>query len=175
MIILNLEYSLMVNLTLYIFFFKEKERLSALEKRYQSLTGGKTFSKPSGTKEVTLAMTVLIIGQLTCFWLANKLFLTPSNLVNILWRPCDLKNNYNSWDICAVSQYLVHWFEITVSLCTSWWWWCLWGSITLLLNSNEHVFSGLSPSAISFTSMPLWSAIKYVEAIWRSLIRQIMS
>ncbi|XP_051748535.1 pleckstrin homology-like domain family B member 1 isoform X9 [Ctenopharyngodon idella] len=31
---------------------KEKERLSALEKRYQSLTGGKTFSKPSGTKEV---------------------------------------------------------------------------------------------------------------------------
>ncbi|XP_051748532.1 pleckstrin homology-like domain family B member 1 isoform X7 [Ctenopharyngodon idella] len=30
---------------------KEKERLSALEKRYQSLTGGKTFSKPSGTKE----------------------------------------------------------------------------------------------------------------------------
>ncbi|KAK9974988.1 hypothetical protein ABG768_023052 [Culter alburnus] len=31
---------------------KEKERLSALEKRYQSLTGGKTFSKPSGTKEI---------------------------------------------------------------------------------------------------------------------------
>ncbi|XP_077096921.1 pleckstrin homology-like domain family B member 1 isoform X26 [Siphateles boraxobius] len=31
---------------------KEKERLSALEKRYQSLTGGKTFSKPSSTKEV---------------------------------------------------------------------------------------------------------------------------
>ncbi|XDV20843.1 hypothetical protein PO909_026068 [Leuciscus waleckii] len=30
---------------------KEKERLSALEKRYQSLTGGKTFSKPSSTKE----------------------------------------------------------------------------------------------------------------------------
>ncbi|XP_067264471.1 pleckstrin homology-like domain family B member 1 isoform X10 [Chanodichthys erythropterus] len=30
---------------------KEKERLSALEKRYQSLTGGKIFSKPSGTKE----------------------------------------------------------------------------------------------------------------------------
>ncbi|XP_048043702.1 pleckstrin homology-like domain family B member 1 isoform X13 [Megalobrama amblycephala] len=31
---------------------KEKERLSALEKRYQSLTGGKTFSKPSSTKEI---------------------------------------------------------------------------------------------------------------------------
>ncbi|XP_056100857.1 pleckstrin homology-like domain family B member 1 isoform X8 [Rhinichthys klamathensis goyatoka] len=30
---------------------KEKERLSALEKRYQSLTGGNTFSKPSSTKE----------------------------------------------------------------------------------------------------------------------------
>lgn len=67
MTILNPEYSLMVNLTLYIIFFKEKERLSALEKRYQSLTGGKTFSKPSSTKEVTPAMTVLINGQLTCF------------------------------------------------------------------------------------------------------------
>ncbi|XP_048043699.1 pleckstrin homology-like domain family B member 1 isoform X10 [Megalobrama amblycephala] len=33
---------------------KEKERLSALEKRYQSLTGGKTFSKPSSTKEDVL-------------------------------------------------------------------------------------------------------------------------
>ncbi|KAK7164554.1 hypothetical protein R3I94_003066 [Phoxinus phoxinus] len=33
---------------------KEKERLSALEKRYQSLTGGKTFSKPSSTKEEVL-------------------------------------------------------------------------------------------------------------------------
>ncbi|XP_016327820.1 pleckstrin homology-like domain family B member 1 isoform X5 [Sinocyclocheilus anshuiensis] len=31
---------------------KEKERLSALEKRYQSLTGGKTFSKPASTKEI---------------------------------------------------------------------------------------------------------------------------
>ncbi|XP_056100865.1 pleckstrin homology-like domain family B member 1 isoform X9 [Rhinichthys klamathensis goyatoka] len=31
---------------------KEKERLSALEKRYQSLTGGNTFSKPSSTKEI---------------------------------------------------------------------------------------------------------------------------
>uniref|UniRef100_A0A8C1C2W1 Pleckstrin homology-like domain family B member 1 n=1 Tax=Cyprinus carpio carpio TaxID=630221 RepID=A0A8C1C2W1_CYPCA len=31
---------------------KEKERLSALEKRYQSLTGGKTFSKPASMKEV---------------------------------------------------------------------------------------------------------------------------
>ncbi|XP_016380248.1 pleckstrin homology-like domain family B member 1 isoform X8 [Sinocyclocheilus rhinocerous] len=30
---------------------KEKERLSALEKRYQSLTGGKTFSKPANSKE----------------------------------------------------------------------------------------------------------------------------
>ncbi|XP_042611869.1 pleckstrin homology-like domain family B member 1 isoform X11 [Cyprinus carpio] len=30
---------------------KEKERLSALEKRYQSLTGGKTFSKPASMKE----------------------------------------------------------------------------------------------------------------------------
>jgi len=61
----------MVNLTLDIFFFKEKERLSALEKRYQSLTGGKTFSKPSSTKEVTPAMTLLINGQLTCFCLPN--------------------------------------------------------------------------------------------------------
>lgn len=42
----------MVNLTLYIFLLKEKERLSALEKRYQSLTGGKTFSKPASMKEV---------------------------------------------------------------------------------------------------------------------------
>lgn len=42
----------MVNLTLYIFLFKEKERLSSLEKRYQSLTGGKTFSKPANSKEV---------------------------------------------------------------------------------------------------------------------------
>ncbi|XP_056100799.1 pleckstrin homology-like domain family B member 1 isoform X2 [Rhinichthys klamathensis goyatoka] len=33
---------------------KEKERLSALEKRYQSLTGGNTFSKPSSTKEEVL-------------------------------------------------------------------------------------------------------------------------
>ncbi|XP_042611865.1 pleckstrin homology-like domain family B member 1 isoform X10 [Cyprinus carpio] len=31
---------------------KEKERLSALEKRYQSLTGGKTFSKPASMKEI---------------------------------------------------------------------------------------------------------------------------
>uniref|UniRef100_A0A9J7XJP2 Pleckstrin homology-like domain family B member 1 n=1 Tax=Cyprinus carpio carpio TaxID=630221 RepID=A0A9J7XJP2_CYPCA len=31
---------------------QEKERLSALEKRYQSLTGGKTFSKPASMKEV---------------------------------------------------------------------------------------------------------------------------
>ncbi|XP_059404232.1 pleckstrin homology-like domain family B member 1 isoform X8 [Carassius carassius] len=30
---------------------KEKERLSILEKRYQSLTGGKTFSKPASMKE----------------------------------------------------------------------------------------------------------------------------
>ncbi|XP_073808349.1 pleckstrin homology-like domain family B member 1 isoform X29 [Danio rerio] len=30
---------------------KEKERLSSLEKRYQSLTGGKNFSKPTSTKE----------------------------------------------------------------------------------------------------------------------------
>ncbi|XP_059406737.1 pleckstrin homology-like domain family B member 1 isoform X9 [Carassius carassius] len=30
---------------------KEKERLSALEKRYQSLTGGKTSSKPANSKE----------------------------------------------------------------------------------------------------------------------------
>ncbi|XP_073695962.1 pleckstrin homology-like domain family B member 1 isoform X7 [Garra rufa] len=30
---------------------KEKERLSALEKRYQSLTGGRTFSKPASQKE----------------------------------------------------------------------------------------------------------------------------
>ncbi|KAG1958862.1 pleckstriny-like domain family B [Pimephales promelas] len=35
---------------------KEKERLSALEKRYQSLTGGKTFSKPSSTKEEYLKL-----------------------------------------------------------------------------------------------------------------------
>ncbi|XP_067294918.1 pleckstrin homology-like domain family B member 1 isoform X8 [Pseudorasbora parva] len=34
---------------------KEKERLSALEKRYQILTGGKTFSKPSSTKETQSA------------------------------------------------------------------------------------------------------------------------
>uniref|UniRef100_A0A8C1TNG5 Pleckstrin homology-like domain family B member 1 n=1 Tax=Cyprinus carpio TaxID=7962 RepID=A0A8C1TNG5_CYPCA len=33
---------------------KEKERLSALEKRYQSLTGGKTFSKPASMKEEVL-------------------------------------------------------------------------------------------------------------------------
>ncbi|KAL1275176.1 hypothetical protein QQF64_027990, partial [Cirrhinus molitorella] len=33
---------------------KEKERLTALEKRYQSLTGGKTFSKPASTKEEVL-------------------------------------------------------------------------------------------------------------------------
>ncbi|XP_016380247.1 pleckstrin homology-like domain family B member 1 isoform X7 [Sinocyclocheilus rhinocerous] len=33
---------------------KEKERLSALEKRYQSLTGGKTFSKPANSKEEAL-------------------------------------------------------------------------------------------------------------------------
>uniref|UniRef100_A0A8C2KKE2 Pleckstrin homology-like domain family B member 1 n=1 Tax=Cyprinus carpio TaxID=7962 RepID=A0A8C2KKE2_CYPCA len=31
---------------------KEKERLSALETRYQSLTGGRTFSKPANSKEV---------------------------------------------------------------------------------------------------------------------------
>ncbi|XP_073695964.1 pleckstrin homology-like domain family B member 1 isoform X9 [Garra rufa] len=31
---------------------KEKERLSALEKRYQSLTGGRTFSKPASQKEI---------------------------------------------------------------------------------------------------------------------------
>ncbi|XP_052412659.1 pleckstrin homology-like domain family B member 1 isoform X11 [Carassius gibelio] len=31
---------------------KEKERLSALEKRYQSLTGGKTSSKPANSKEI---------------------------------------------------------------------------------------------------------------------------
>ncbi len=42
----------MVNLTLYTFLFKDKERLSSLEKRYQSLTGGKTFSKPANSKEV---------------------------------------------------------------------------------------------------------------------------
>ncbi|XP_016327817.1 pleckstrin homology-like domain family B member 1 isoform X2 [Sinocyclocheilus anshuiensis] len=35
---------------------KEKERLSALEKRYQSLTGGKTFSKPASTKEEYLKL-----------------------------------------------------------------------------------------------------------------------
>ncbi|XP_059404225.1 pleckstrin homology-like domain family B member 1 isoform X1 [Carassius carassius] len=33
---------------------KEKERLSILEKRYQSLTGGKTFSKPASMKEEVL-------------------------------------------------------------------------------------------------------------------------
>ncbi|XP_052412648.1 pleckstrin homology-like domain family B member 1 isoform X1 [Carassius gibelio] len=33
---------------------KEKERLSALEKRYQSLTGGKTSSKPANSKEEVL-------------------------------------------------------------------------------------------------------------------------
>ncbi|XP_073695959.1 pleckstrin homology-like domain family B member 1 isoform X5 [Garra rufa] len=33
---------------------KEKERLSALEKRYQSLTGGRTFSKPASQKEEVL-------------------------------------------------------------------------------------------------------------------------
>ncbi|XP_073808362.1 pleckstrin homology-like domain family B member 1 isoform X42 [Danio rerio] len=33
---------------------KEKERLSSLEKRYQSLTGGKNFSKPTSTKEEVL-------------------------------------------------------------------------------------------------------------------------
>ncbi|TRY83957.1 hypothetical protein DNTS_006534 [Danionella cerebrum] len=33
---------------------KEKERLSGLERRYQNLTGGKTFSKPPGTKEEVL-------------------------------------------------------------------------------------------------------------------------
>uniref|UniRef100_A0A9J8AU40 Pleckstrin homology-like domain, family B, member 1a n=1 Tax=Cyprinus carpio carpio TaxID=630221 RepID=A0A9J8AU40_CYPCA len=38
--------------TLYTFLFKEKERLSALETRYQSLTGGRTFSKPANSKEV---------------------------------------------------------------------------------------------------------------------------
>ncbi|XP_058631946.1 pleckstrin homology-like domain family B member 1 isoform X12 [Onychostoma macrolepis] len=31
---------------------KEKERLSSLEKRYQSLTGGKIFSKPANSKEI---------------------------------------------------------------------------------------------------------------------------
>ncbi|XP_067294911.1 pleckstrin homology-like domain family B member 1 isoform X3 [Pseudorasbora parva] len=41
---------------------KEKERLSALEKRYQILTGGKTFSKPSSTKEE-----VLYINEPDCF------------------------------------------------------------------------------------------------------------
>uniref|UniRef100_A0A8C1TQN6 Pleckstrin homology-like domain, family B, member 1a n=1 Tax=Cyprinus carpio TaxID=7962 RepID=A0A8C1TQN6_CYPCA len=35
---------------------KEKERLSALEKRYQSLTGGKTFSKPASMKEEYLKL-----------------------------------------------------------------------------------------------------------------------
>uniref|UniRef100_A0A9J8DL66 Pleckstrin homology-like domain family B member 1 n=1 Tax=Cyprinus carpio carpio TaxID=630221 RepID=A0A9J8DL66_CYPCA len=33
---------------------KEKERLSALETRYQSLTGGRTFSKPANSKEEVL-------------------------------------------------------------------------------------------------------------------------
>ncbi|XP_052448833.1 pleckstrin homology-like domain family B member 1 isoform X7 [Carassius gibelio] len=33
---------------------KERERLSLLEKRYQSLTGGKTFSKPASMKEEVL-------------------------------------------------------------------------------------------------------------------------
>uniref|UniRef100_A0A673KZF1 Pleckstrin homology-like domain family B member 1 n=1 Tax=Sinocyclocheilus rhinocerous TaxID=307959 RepID=A0A673KZF1_9TELE len=41
-----------IAMTKYTFLFKEKERLSALEKRYQSLTGGKTFSKPANSKEV---------------------------------------------------------------------------------------------------------------------------
>ncbi|XP_026067389.1 pleckstrin homology-like domain family B member 1 isoform X6 [Carassius auratus] len=36
---------------------KEKERLSALEKRYQSLTGGKTSSKPANSKETQPAWT----------------------------------------------------------------------------------------------------------------------
>ncbi|XP_073808357.1 pleckstrin homology-like domain family B member 1 isoform X38 [Danio rerio] len=35
---------------------KEKERLSSLEKRYQSLTGGKNFSKPTSTKEEYLKL-----------------------------------------------------------------------------------------------------------------------
>ncbi|XP_073695958.1 pleckstrin homology-like domain family B member 1 isoform X4 [Garra rufa] len=35
---------------------KEKERLSALEKRYQSLTGGRTFSKPASQKEEYLKL-----------------------------------------------------------------------------------------------------------------------
>ncbi|XP_077096913.1 pleckstrin homology-like domain family B member 1 isoform X18 [Siphateles boraxobius] len=44
---------------------KEKERLSALEKRYQSLTGGKTFSKPSSTKEeyVTVSQLNQLFGM----------------------------------------------------------------------------------------------------------------
>ncbi|XP_042580000.1 pleckstrin homology-like domain family B member 1 isoform X4 [Cyprinus carpio] len=35
---------------------KEKERLSALETRYQSLTGGRTFSKPANSKEEYLRL-----------------------------------------------------------------------------------------------------------------------
>ncbi|XP_058631941.1 pleckstrin homology-like domain family B member 1 isoform X9 [Onychostoma macrolepis] len=45
---------------------KEKERLSSLEKRYQSLTGGKIFSKPANSKEEYVT-----VGQL------NQLFGMP--------------------------------------------------------------------------------------------------
>uniref|UniRef100_A0A673L3L7 Pleckstrin homology-like domain family B member 1 n=1 Tax=Sinocyclocheilus rhinocerous TaxID=307959 RepID=A0A673L3L7_9TELE len=58
---------------------KEKERLSALEKRYQSLTGGKTFSKPANSKEKYFQMCHFLFIS-SFFYLQSLPDLSPAYL-----------------------------------------------------------------------------------------------
>lgn len=96
-------------------FSQEKDRLAALEKRYQSLTGGKTFSKaPNTAKEVRIFSSrswnyrSILAGK----WAFFNFVVSLSCSTDCVQKSCDL----NLFSFCSIiiiheiSQYLVHWF-----------------------------------------------------------------